>query len=353
MPIREVRPARSDDDHFVAPAPRAAPVVPSTWTTDMKQFRIAAALACVAPLACHSTAAMAHAVCGPRIFPVTLTMDDPGVADEASLPTFTYQRSGADGGPGPVNTYGFGAEYDKRITTNLGIALNWGWNVVETAHAATQTGADNLVFTAKYSKCLSPDHEFIAAVGVQQSIGGTGTLRTGADEYGTTAPTFYFGKGLGDLPIGPLRALAVTGELSYGIANKSLKATQVTDPSTGLMSTQYNNGNANQWNGAMSLQYSIPYLQSQVKDFGLPDFVGRLTPVVEVSWSSAASAPNNLSTTWTVAPGVLYNADTYQIGLEALIPANKNAGSNVGVIAQFHIFLDDIFPNTLGKPLFN
>ena len=34
------------------------------------------------------------------------------------------------------------------------------------------------------------------------------------------------------------------------------------------------------------------YLQTQVKDLGLPEFVNQLTPVVEVAWSSPASKPN-------------------------------------------------------------
>ena len=34
------------------------------------------------------------------------------------------------------------------------------------------------------------------------------------------------------------------------------------------------------------------------------------------------------------------------------IPANAASGHNTGVIAQLHFYLDDIFPNTLGKPIF-
>ena len=33
--------------------------------------------------------AFAHAVCGDRIFPATLGIDDPGVGDELALPTLT------------------------------------------------------------------------------------------------------------------------------------------------------------------------------------------------------------------------------------------------------------------------
>jgi hypothetical protein len=114
---------------------------------------------------------------------------------------------------------------------------------------------------------------------------------------------------------------------------------------------EFNRGMSNRWFGGMAIQYSIPYLQSQVKDFGLRSFLGGLTPTVEITWSSPATSPSTEGTTWTVAPGLLYSADWYQIGVEALIPLNKRTGTNVGVIAQFHMFFDDLFPNTIGKPV--
>ncbi len=310
------------------------------------------ALACAAGLLTfRSPPAVAHAVCGSRVFPVTLTLDDPGAADEASLPTFTYQRSGANGGPGPTHEYDFNFEYDKRITRDLSVGVNYGWSVFDTEHAKTQTGFSNLAVTAKYQTCVSPEHEFIVTVGVQREFGRTGTQHTGADEYGATTPTLYFGKGMGDLPVAFLRPFAITGEFSYTIADKALKAASLTAPETPLLSLQYNGGNENRWFGGASLQYSIPYLQSQVKDLALPDFLGRLTPLVEVTWSSPATSPSNQGTTWTIAPGVIYSGDVYQVGVELLVPANKTTGTNVGVIAQFHLFFDDLFPNSLGKPL--
>ena len=118
-----------------------------------------------------------------------------------------------------------------------------------------------------------------------------------------------------------------------------------------------NNGTWNQWAGGLSLQYSIRYLQSQVKDFGLPEFVNRLTPLVEVAWSSAASRPNQGSTQYLIAPGINYTATNYAFSIavtvEALIPGNKQTGSHVGAIAQFHLYFDDLFPTSLGKPIVN
>jgi hypothetical protein len=296
----------------------------------------------------------AHAVCGDRIFPVTLTLDDPGVADEASLPTFIWQRSGADDGPGPVHSYGFGLEYDKRITQNFGLGVGTGWNVIRTAGAPTRTGFDNLDLTAKYQACVSPGHELVVSFGVQRTFGGTGTLQTGGDRFGATAPTLYFGKGLGDLPVPWLRPFAITGELSYSVADRALKASSVPDPDTGLIALQYNQGSANQWFGGIALQYSLPYLQAQVRDLGLPGILGRLTPLLEVTWSSPATAPSAQGTTWTLAPGLLYSGGPYQLGVALLVPANRAAGSNVGVIAQFHLYLDDLLPGSvLGRPLFD
>ena len=39
------------------------------------------------------------------------------------------------------------------------------------------------------------------------------------------------------------------------------------------------------------------------------------------------------------------------ISAEVLWPLNGAAGHNIGVIGMFHLFFDDLMPNTLGKPL--
>jgi hypothetical protein len=301
-------------------------------------------------LACTPT--HAHVVAGARVFPVTLTFDDPGVSDEASLPSLTYERSGADGGTGPGHNFDLGYEFDKTITPETALIINGGYNIQQMNGSKTQAGYDNLVITGKWQAYTNADHEFVTSVGIQRELGGTGTLHTGGDKYGATAPTLYFGKGLGDLPVDFIRPFAVTGELSYTFADKKLKSFQVTDPDSGLIATQFNNGNNNAWNGGLSLQYSIPYLQSQIHDYGLPEFIGNLIPVVEVTWSSPASTPSSQGTTWTIAPGVIHLAEWGEVGVEALIPANKAAGTNVGAAVLVHFFFDDLFPNSIGKPIF-
>ena len=59
-----------------------------------------------------------------------------------------------------------------------------------------------------------------------------------------------------------------------------------------------------------------------------------------------------MMTTGTVNPGFIWVANTFQLGIEALIPINRQSGTNVGVIAQLHFYLDDIDPRGIGRPIF-
>jgi hypothetical protein len=314
----------------------------------MCRFYTLAALATGAALL--SQPARAHGFAGDHMFVSTLIIDDPNVADEASLPTVSYLPQSSDTNPAP-GLYAVNFEFDKRITENFGFGISSGYNWLTQPGTKTATGWSNLEVTLKYKPYVNAEHEFMLSVGVVREFartganGSNGAVLGNADSSSTT-PRIYFGKGFGDLPVDFLRPLALTGEFGYTIADKKLKV----DPVDG---TPINNGNANGWNGGLSLQYSMRYLSSQVKDYGLPAFVNRLTPLVEVAWSSPASKPNQDSTQYLFGVGVNYTATNYAFSVEALVPGNKQTGSHLGVIAQFHLYFDDLLPNSLGKPIVN
>ena len=276
--------------------------------------------------------AWAHVICGNRTFPVTLTMDDPGVADEASLPTIQYTPIPQSAGGGQVMSYGF--EWDKLITEKFMLAINGGY-LASDSGGVNEKGWNNLSLTAKDELLCSEANEFVASVGVVRAFARTGSsqlVNNGLiDSTSSTSPVLYFGKGFGDLPIGYLRPFAITGELAYAF-------------------TDTESAKPNSWNYALSLQYSPSYLQQSVKDIGLPDFISRLTPLVEV----ALTTPRGQRTTGTIAPGLLYNASWFQVGAEAIIPANAatRRTQGTGFIAQFHLYFDDLFPTTVGRPIF-
>ncbi len=299
------------------------------------------------------THANAHDTAGARLFVSTLLVDDPGVADEVSLPTFFWLPQSTPSGTPAPQLYQVNVEFSKRITENFGVSLGTGYSWLQTPGAKTANGWQNLEAGVKYKIYVNPEHEFMLSAGVSREFARTGASGTNGavldnDDSSSTTPAVYFGKGLGDLPIGYLRPLAITGTLGYQIADKKLKVTG-TDPATGDL--LFNNGLSNQWTGGLTVQYSMRYLQSQVKDFGLPEWLNRMTGLLEATWSSPASKPNNGSTQYLFGVGVNYTETNYAITAELLIPGNQQTGSHVGLVAQFHLYLDDLLPRGLGKPV--
>jgi hypothetical protein len=88
------------------------------------------------------SAAQAHVICGNRVFPATLTMDDPGVGDELSLPTVQLVPTPS----GQRISYGY--EWDKTITRDLVIAFNGDYATQRSA-AQGMNGWDNVTLTLK------------------------------------------------------------------------------------------------------------------------------------------------------------------------------------------------------------
>ena len=100
----------------------------------------------------------------------------------------------------------------------------------------------------------------------------------------------------------------------------------------------------------LALEYSLIYLQSRVKDIGLRAPLDRLIPLVEFPMESPLNR-GRTPTTGTINPGVIWSGKYFQVGVEAVIPINRHTGNNVGVLAQLHFYLDDLFPRIFGKPL--
>jgi hypothetical protein len=296
-------------------------------------------------------AARAHEIVGNRMFPATLTIDDPGVADELALPTVSTAKSGDDPS---VRQTDISFEYAKRITEDFGVSFGTAWSHLASPGGPTGTGASgfqNIEAALKYRLFTNPAHEFVLSAGLEIEFGGSGAADVGAEPVTSYTPTVYFGKGFGDLPASMnwARPFAVTGVVGYSIPASS--QTVDFDPDTGDTDTEFN-PKVLTWGG--SLQYSMPYLKSSVVDLGLPDFVNRLVPIVEFSFETpvASTFTSGTVTTGTISPGLLYIGDSYQLGVEALIPVNNEGGSGVGVIGQIHFFLDDLLPTTLGRPIF-
>ena len=109
------------------------------------------------------TPAYPHAVCGARIFPATLAIDDPGVLDELTLPTVSYVPYNSDG----AHEWDASFSWTKTITPGLSVVIGsgptwehpggYGWNALDTE--------------LQWQALCIPDAEFMFKVGFDISLG--------------------------------------------------------------------------------------------------------------------------------------------------------------------------------------
>ena len=268
---------------------------------------------------------------GQRFFPATLAIDDPFVADELSFPTVSITKRHGSADEAPTLETDFSAELSKRLSPDLGISLGAAVLLLAPDRGPTIAGFDNMAIGLKYVFLKSAEHELIVAGGVDIDVGGTGQSRVGAESFSTFTPSLFFGEGLGDLPgsLRYLKPLAVTGVLGLGLPTHDGQRV---------------------FNWGLTFQYNLQYLQTYVQDVGLPPPFNRMIPIVELPMQTSVEGASR--TAGSVNPGLIWFGRKLQLGLEAVIPVHGNTvdlaeeprQGSVGLLAQIHFYLDDIWP---------
>jgi hypothetical protein len=278
-------------------------------------------------------AALAHGFEGDRFFPPTIQTDDPFATDELSFPNVELFQNPATPGGSKTREIDLGGEFDKEIFPNFALGISSAYTTLNPKVGETADGFQNFTLGAKYELIQVPEHEFILSVGAQWEIGGTGGRSIGEDSFSTFTPLLYIGKGFGNLPdavpmLKPLAITAIVGE---------------------ELPTEAANPNALDW--GFAVEYSLLYLEQNVKDTGMPRPFRDMIPLVEIAMQS----PENRSggaTTGTINPGVLWESRYFQVGAEAVIPINGHSGPNVGFVFNVNVFIDDLWPKVFGHPIF-
>ncbi|MDE2180203.1 MAG: hypothetical protein KGJ40_05040 [candidate division NC10 bacterium] len=276
------------------------------------------------------TAGWAHGVVGKRWFPSTIVVEDSFVSDEAAI-TAGHRRE-----PEALTT-DFDAEISKRLTPDLGITLGGSYHIIRPrGDAAEEEGAtsgfDNPEFGLRYQFIRNALHEVAATAAVKVSPGGVGQRRIGRLSGTTVSPALQIGKGFGDLPDWAdwIKPVAVTTSLGFDLrANRNEREDDAQHAFT--------------W--GVAVMYSIPYLQSFVKDVGLSWPFNRLFPVVEFNGETKISGPNNGTHTAFANPGLVWAGKYFELAASAQIPLNDTVGRHTGALVMLHIFLDDIAPD--------
>ena len=294
----------------------------------------------------------AHGFAGKRFFPTTLTIDDPFVADELSIFLSHIEEPG-EGQDSSVQATVVSGELSKRVTQHLGISLGWDVRHLNPETGKTEAGVGNLELGAKYQFLASDPHEAILSIGLDTELGGTGGHSVHAESFSTISPALFFGKGLGDLPdsMRYFKPLAITGRVACNFPTRSKNVATHIDHGTGEGERQVEQ-NPNTLSWGLTIQYDFHYLQSFVRDAGLGVPFNRTIVIVELPLETCLNRGCADETTGTVNPGFIWFGKSLQLGIEAVIPINHQTGKNVGVLGLLHFYLDDLFPRTLGKPIF-
>jgi hypothetical protein len=313
-------------------------------------FAAAAALTGVGP-------ALAHTIVGNRVFPATLTIDDPGVNDEFALPRFAYVAN-----PDNSNQFDYGIEWQKTITYNSSFTI--GSTLTHLANTLRLdgtlggvTGWQNFESQLKYVPYQNAEHEFLVAAAFSAEWGHTGNASVGAEPFTALTVKGFVGKGFGDLDIDWLRPFAVTGEIDYTWSTHPI--TVGFDPDIGATIER----TPTVLTYGATLQYSLLYMNSYVHE--VPEFFRNLIPTFEAVFSTPVSnigpsvplsIPGTHETTGVYGPGLYYlgrlGPISFELGAVAAIPINRASGRHVGALAILDFFFDDMFPDTIGRPLF-
>ncbi|HWQ68637.1 MAG TPA: hypothetical protein VN494_01565 [Patescibacteria group bacterium] len=285
------------------------------------------------------TAGWAHGVVGKRWFPSTLAVEDPFVSDELST-VVEHIRD-----PHALETE-IEMELTKRLTPNLAIGIGGTRSIIrprgghgeegeEHEHGeatGTSHGWQNPEFMLRYQFIRDPKRELAATAAINVSPGGVGNRSVGRLSGTTVSPALQIGKGFGDLPDWAdwLKPVAVTTSVGF-------------DLRTNRNNREEDAQHAFAW--GVTMMYSVPYLQSFVKDVGLPWPFNRLFPIVEFNGETLMSGPEKGNHTAFANPGLIWAGRYMQLGVEAKIPLNNTSGSSVGILGMVHFFLDDIAPD--------
>jgi hypothetical protein len=299
------------------------------------RVRIGVVLLLTAWFATFPAPVHAFVATGDRVFPGTLILPQIAPTDEAYIQGATPFSGVTPVPPSNRRTDAIGF-FGKTLTEDLGIRFRDVYTRLDPPGRSSRYGWQTLTANAQYLAVLDGPHEFLFSVGVDRQFGGTGAgrvQRPGFSGVGATTPSIYFGKGLGDLDIGYLRPLAIEGTFGYLIADKSPRPDVAT--------------------AGFAIEYSIPYLESKVRALNLPDLIHGLTPITELFLTTPAGQNHGTANIALIAPGVTYAGEGWQFGVEAMIPVTRATGRGLGVTAQFHVWLDYFFPNSIGRPLFS
>src|SRR5690242_18257470 len=227
--------------------------------------------------------AHAHGVVGQRSFIEPFITEDVNPKNE-----FVIARPEWDHGrDGKTLDVGFGLE--KKISDRFSLTLDSHWleispKAVDEPH---ESGFANLGITLKYAFFINPEHEAIVSAALE-STAPTGSRNVGAEQDWSFKPFLLYGKGFGDLPsaVKYLQPLAIQGDAGFEISVDRARTTTLAHN--------------------IAVEYSVPYLQSFVRDFGLQWPFRNLIADGEFNFEHGVNGDAQGKSAVFATPGIVY-----------------------------------------------
>jgi hypothetical protein len=296
-------------------------------------------------LACAvSSAALAHGIAGNRLFPGTLSFDDPAVADELVGPVFSRQKH-LDVFGNKVSDETISSSLARLLLPRLAITADSAWSVHDGADTHAVSGFGPTHIGIKGLAYEDDVHETLLSASLVYGTSGLGNSALHDLPFAALSPGVFFGQGFGALPqhMSALRPFGISGAVVVdlplsGRSRPPGASATLTNPivlHTGI-----------------SLQFSTFYLSDRFnggppKEEPLDQFV----PLVEIVFDTPLSGGFGHKSAGTVNPGVAYAGEIYQISVQALVPVNRLGGTSVGFRVGAFFFLDDLVPALFGRPI--
>lgn len=274
--------------------------------------------------------AAAHGFAGKRFFPSTLTFNDPFTQDEVNV---LYRRlDNVNEGGTSTDEQGVQVNYAKSITPSIQLSIGTAYDKFKFTGATPVDGTNNLAVGIKGIGYVDPQAESVWSLGLDVSVARTGSDQIGRD-YSIFSPTVMYGKGFGGASAGLLRPLQIAAAVGMDL------------PARGSVSRAFNLD--------LALEYNLSYMTSFVQGTALPWPFRDAVPVIEMPLAVCVDQGCRGDLTGTVNPGIMFYNPYGQIALEAPVPINGATGNSVGVLLQVDLYLDRLFPHSLGRPIFN
>ena len=259
--------------------------------------------------------AQAHGYAGKRYFPPTIEVDDPFAADEVHMVAGKRPARG-DALSRRSTVFSIGASVE--VAEGLGFGIDTAYRAPNENLEPSRNGADNIVVSVKNELLIDETDELAVSIGLGVELGGSGA--TGAKRANSFAPSLFYAKGFGSLPdsMWRWRPLAVTGVFGVEASSDSQQPTLL--------------------NWGFTLQYSLLYLQTHVRDVGLAAPFNRLVPVIEFPLKTCLNSACAGKTTGSFNPGVVWVGPHFNLALSLVKPINAASGRGLGVLLQVQRF---------------